>query len=552
MKTIHTRLLAALSAAVALGTAVTLCADSLQPVSVASGSTVPAAGNSFLPKISFSRSNIVFLSHAKNLVTNDDQREWLDVFARIPGSSNTVLVSVNTNGVGGGNGNSLSASFILSTPDQQQIVFASDADDLVTGDAKGARDIFMRDLITQQTLLLSSDVNGNAPVDPMPTSIIPLSGNPIPAFGRVFFESRATNLVNVPVLTNSVNIYSRHPNSNTAVLVSVDTNKNPFTNYCELADVSTKGYAVAFLARSTPWRFTPSELYLRLDEDPQTASTRHVSAGVSAYGSNYRCGSVQIGAQGSYLVFIAAGLPEGTVLFRYTIGTSNLVAVATNVPEDSLVSVSDFGSYVTYSDGTNLWRANLSSHTRQLVSANMFGAPGNGISRHAAATDDGNKILFISNASDLTPNGSTNYEVYTRDMTAGVTRLVTAGVGGSPSMGVNPLTTTIALPSFGEHAVLDTTASDLVMNDTNAASDVLLFPIDGPVPPVTLLASLPGVQIQWSGDPGRTYHIEYKDTLPTGTWSVLSTAISWNGDRATAIDTGAPGGGRFYRVVREP
>src|SRR5262245_44643183 len=62
-----------------------------------------AAGNSFNPIFSADGRHLVFVSLANNLVTNDDLGLSLDVFARDLPNSNTVLVSVSTNGIGGAN-----------------------------------------------------------------------------------------------------------------------------------------------------------------------------------------------------------------------------------------------------------------------------------------------------------------------------------------------------------------------------------------------------------------------------------------------------------------
>lgn len=513
----------------------------LQPISVASGTNTPAAGNSFLPKVSSGGSRVLFLSHAKNLVTNDDQREWLDVFAHIPGS-NSVLVSVNTNGVGGGNGNSTAASFVRN--DSNSVVSASDADDLVTNDFNGGRDIFLRDLATQQTRLISVGLDGNAPVDPMPSSIIPLSANPIGVFAGVFFESRATNLVSTPVATNAVNIYVRQ--GSTTRLVSVDTNGNPFTNYCELVGVSEKGYVVAFIARSGLLPSSPSEIYVRKGDSETNKTTIHVSAAVAAYGSGYRCSSPQLDTGGDNLCFLAAGLPVGTVLFKYTFSTGTTEALATNVSEQHGFSVSPF---LPFSDGTNIWR--FQNGTQQLVSASTAGSPlTNGISREAVACSDFRTVLFISNSPELTSDHSTNFQLYARDMNLGLTWLVTRDVGGNPSAGLD-LFTTLSLDR--SWLAFDTTAAGLAVNDANNASDIFTTIVDGPVPKVTL-ALLPfSTQIRWSGDPARAYRVEYRDASMSGSWTQVSTVVSWFGNSAMAVDYAAPPEGtRFYRVVRDP
>src|SRR5687768_12284614 len=62
-----------------------------------------AAGNSFNPTFSADGRHLVFVSQANNLVTNDDHGLALDVFVRDLMTSNTVLVSVSASGTGGAN-----------------------------------------------------------------------------------------------------------------------------------------------------------------------------------------------------------------------------------------------------------------------------------------------------------------------------------------------------------------------------------------------------------------------------------------------------------------
>ena len=74
-----------------------LCAGRLWaatlPATGPASAAVSAAGNSFNPVFSADGQHLVFISHANNLVTNDDLGVWLDVFVRDLVSSNTVLSS---------------------------------------------------------------------------------------------------------------------------------------------------------------------------------------------------------------------------------------------------------------------------------------------------------------------------------------------------------------------------------------------------------------------------------------------------------------------------
>ena len=120
-------------------------------VSGSSRTNAAAAGGSFAPVFSGDGRSIVFVSHAKNLVTNDDLAPCLDVFVYDLASRQTQLVSVNTSGVGGGNADAGSCSI---SSNGQRVVFASAANNLVAGDTNAAADIFIRDLATGITRVI--------------------------------------------------------------------------------------------------------------------------------------------------------------------------------------------------------------------------------------------------------------------------------------------------------------------------------------------------------------------------------------------------------------
>ena len=85
-----------------LATFLASACDRLDAAAPAAGSapaqpSASAAGSSFNPVFSADGQHLVFVSHANNLVTNDDLGFSLDVFVRDLVNSNTVLVSVGTN-----------------------------------------------------------------------------------------------------------------------------------------------------------------------------------------------------------------------------------------------------------------------------------------------------------------------------------------------------------------------------------------------------------------------------------------------------------------------
>jgi hypothetical protein len=117
---------------------------SAQPIDIVSTpatNSASAAGGSFLPAFSQDGWALSFVSHANNLVTNDDSALALDVFLMDLVSGRPELLSVNTTGVGGGNFDSTHA---LIGRYGLNVVFASRSSNLTTNDTNNAVDIFHR------------------------------------------------------------------------------------------------------------------------------------------------------------------------------------------------------------------------------------------------------------------------------------------------------------------------------------------------------------------------------------------------------------------------
>lgn len=143
----------------------------------------PSNGNSFAPAISGDGRYIAFESLATNLSANDIS-PFSKIFVHDHLTQQTYLVSVAIRG--NVNGDSFAPSV---SADGHYVAFDSQATNLVPTDINATSDIFIRDLQTNQTTLISHNANqeqGNA------DSLLPtLSGD-----GRyVLFNSSATNLV---------------------------------------------------------------------------------------------------------------------------------------------------------------------------------------------------------------------------------------------------------------------------------------------------------------------------------------------------------------------
>ena len=123
-------------------------------VSVASSG---AEGNSYSydPAISADGRYVAFRSYASNLVAGDTNGTW-DVFVRDLATSQTIRVSVASDGA---QGNGRSEGAVISA-DGRYVAFHSYAYNLVAGDTNNTNDVFVRDLATSQTTRVSVASDG--------------------------------------------------------------------------------------------------------------------------------------------------------------------------------------------------------------------------------------------------------------------------------------------------------------------------------------------------------------------------------------------------------
>lgn len=122
----------------------------------------PAGTNSagfsfpFTAALNADGSRVVFESDAADLVRGDTNG-CDDVFLWDRHSGTNQLISVNASGAGPGNGPSDTP---LITPDGRFVVFSSMASDLATGDANAVADLFRRDTLARVTTLISANASG--------------------------------------------------------------------------------------------------------------------------------------------------------------------------------------------------------------------------------------------------------------------------------------------------------------------------------------------------------------------------------------------------------
>ncbi|MCC6234231.1 MAG: PD40 domain-containing protein, partial [Verrucomicrobiales bacterium] len=117
---------------------------------------VTGNGESDSPRLSRDGRFVVFASSASDLVTNDLNGVRRDVFVRELATGQTTLISVTPEGRSG-NGDSFAPDL---SADGRFVVFASRASDLVAGDGNGLADVFVRDRVAGRTVRVSVATDG--------------------------------------------------------------------------------------------------------------------------------------------------------------------------------------------------------------------------------------------------------------------------------------------------------------------------------------------------------------------------------------------------------
>ena len=272
-------------------------------VSVATDGSLPTNSISDTPAVSADGHYVVFMSNATNLTANVVSNNF-HIYCRDAQAGTTQLIDVDTNGVGsasplaavpvmssngrdiafecrgGGLANGdqngmfnvylrdlnsqttelispIDASLILRTgdgfsflspsalsDDGRKLVFTSLADDLVPNDTNSNRDVFVYDTQAGTNTLASVGLDGN--------SAAGLSFSPVMSAGGrfVLFISTATNLV-ANNTSGATNIYLRDLEAGTTALVNVDSNGALLgTNGASAPVISQDGRYIAFLCKT--------------------------------------------------------------------------------------------------------------------------------------------------------------------------------------------------------------------------------------------------------------------------------------------------------------
>lgn len=452
--------------------------------------TLAGGGDSSNPFLSPGGRYMLFASTANNLALTSSNVamvpsgfQRLNVYLRDRTNGTTTLVSANFAGTSGGDGDSTPAGL---SADGRYALFESCADDLLPGDTNNASDIFLRDLSSSLTVLVSARTNGGWANGASSSAVMTPDGR------YVAFSSAASDLVASD--TNGIpDVFVRDLSTGITVLASPGAAAVGTSSGSDLPEITPDGRFIAFLSSATNLVAQPTstrEAYLR---DTLQGVTYVASAGAhDLIASNSVVYSHHLSDDGQYLAYQAnsAMLANSGFVLRYNLTSgltdlvcSNAVPALWGQRRVRTLDLTPDGRFVTFIarpdaalQSTNLavFRWDGQTGTTILASSDLSNAlPTFGVSDWPVIDPTGRFIAFASSATNLTTNVMAGeFHFYLRDTQAETTRLLDLGAGGVGS--AKSFLSVPCLTPDGRWLAFDCTDADLVPNDNNQAYDVFL------------------------------------------------------------------------------
>jgi Tol biopolymer transport system component len=356
------------------------------------------------------------------------------------------LVSVNLAGDNGGNHRSANPAV---SADGTKVVFESQASDLVADDTNSSLDVFVCDLRTGETSLVSVDTTGAATGNgPSMNAVISADGT------KVAFESNATNLTSTPEPNGGlIDVYVRDLDTGVTRLAATSTAGAPSETAGSIRpEFSHDGGKLGFVGSGlhpldTTLGMLGPDIYVR-DLTTGVVELVTVNATNDGSGDGWSLDPGEFSPDGSRLAF--------------TSPASNLV------PGD-INQVSD------------LFVRDLNARTTTLISVNAAGTMGgNGQTAYDASfSADGNLLAFTSSASDLVATDTNEAsDIFVRNLAAGTTSLVSINAAGTDSArgtitGVNESSGPVFSPD-GHSIAFMSYASDFGPTDSDTENDLFI------------------------------------------------------------------------------
>ena len=380
-------------------------------------------GMSFSPTLSNDGTTIVFHSEANDLVSGTTTPGY-SIFAYDAISGETTYVSAGSSPLGDNNHPSVSA-------DGNLVVISSYNAFLVPGITTGSSfNIFLYDLAAATVTLVTPGATGTGGDDSSFSQSISADGS------KIAFASRATDLIDgITTTGTNVFLYDVASATTTLVTPGLSgTGSDSVSAQCQIsADgnrivfISSAGDLIDGMST-----YGYDNVYLY---DVPSATTSIISAGASGVGANNICGAPVISADGTKIVFeswatdLVSGMtttgPHNIFLYDTVSATTTLITAGSSGTGSDGVSrgpsISADGAKIAFhslssdlvdgmpaTERQNIFLYDVASATTTLITTGPLGTGGNDASLFPSISADGTRIAFYSSATDLIEGTTTD------------------------------------------------------------------------------------------------------------------------------------------------
>jgi hypothetical protein len=468
---------------------------------------------------------VAFSTEADNVIANDTNN-CRDVVVRDLLLGTNLLVSANTNNLPA---NNFSTTPVISG-DGRYVAFASTASDLVSGDSNKSLDVFVRDTQTGLTTLISANTNG---IPGNKDSFFPLMSTN----GRfVLFHSAATDLA-PGSYTGGDNLFLRDRQSGSTIALTMGSASS-------IATMTPDGRYIAFVGGLSPASITPT-LYVW---DTQSSARIYTNTTSGIVG-------LAITPDGHRLIYAVSG--QGLSSIDPIANSGGLFLSAYQPAAKPGLRISADGRFLVGS----LWNPNLPAtnqvHLIDLQTSfdvlvshkyNNASTPGNGNSDSPDISADGRLVAYRSTAIDILPADTVAVpDIFLYDNVTGLTTLLTTS--RFANRGADNRSRSPTFSGDGKILFFESSASDLVDQTYNFNPNIFAYGSYVYQPfPVAIAVDTQGPLLSWPTVPGKTYQVQFKNTLSDPAWQDLSGDVSTVGNLEYFRDISPGPVLRFYRV----
>ncbi len=451
-----------------------------QRVSVDNVNILIGNNHSSNPVVSRDGRFVAFVSKASNLAPNDTNNDE-DIF--IHDRQNNTIERVVVTGI-----DNLHISYnteISMSDDGRYIVFVSLTNLTADDDNDNKYDVYLIDRENQSLKCISIDrVGGFAGNGHSQEASINADGT------RIVFYSTSTNLLNNTTTTASGNIFLYTLEDDRVVWNVTDTDNstgNGGNGGCRYPHISADGRYIVFQSHA-------SDLVAGDNNGKRDFFTRGTHQGdpIIRIDARYTTTSnipsdSSISDDGRYIVFdseLDDLVPDDTNgvtdVFIYDKNDASITRLNVDgvqgILSKSRSQISGDGNYITYISGATTAERRVYRYKRvdssvEVMSLNSAGENLNNESRKGVMSFDGELVVFSTRASNVTPfDTNVKLDIVIRDRSNNSTDILS----GHTPMSNNSSGDQTALSRDGRYVVFDSSASNLVSNDTNGKKDIFV------------------------------------------------------------------------------